>query len=378
MTTDLPARICARGRELGFDLVGITPADPPPHVDEYRAWLARGYQGEMAYMGRPDRVVRREDPDVILPGARSLICVGLNYYPGDAPAGLRRDPSRGVISNHASGIDYHDLIANRLEQLALFVRAEAGGEIGYRVYVDTGPVLERAYATRAGLGFVGKNTCLIHPKMGSWLFLGEMLVDIDLAVAPQAATGGCGICRRCLDACPTGALVGPYVLDARRCISYLTVELKGPIPRELRSLIGNMIFGCDVCQTACPWQRFADLTSEQAFQFSPPDQTAPLLLDLIDLDEDAFHLRYGDSPIRRTGRRGLLRNVAVALGNWRDERGAPGLMQALADADPLIRGHAAWALGRIGGDAARKHLQNRCGRESDPYVQQEIRAALNA
>jgi len=378
----LTERICDRARDLGFDLVGVTPARPAPYLKAYHSWLAQGYHGEMGYMARPDRVERREDPARVLPGVRSIICVGLNYYSGALPAGLRHDPSRGLISNYAWGLDYHDLMMGRLEGLAAFVctevGAEAGREVAYRAYVDTGPVLERAYAAEAGLGFVGKNTCLIHPQMGSWLFLGEILLDLELDPTPEKVSAGCGTCRRCLDSCPTGALVAPYVLDARRCISYLTIELKGPIPHELRPLMGRWIYGCDVCQAVCPWQRFAKLTPERSFQAEGPGRAAPVLSDLIEMSEEAFRQRYEGTAILRVGRRGLLRNAAVALGNWGDEQAVPALVRALTDAEPLVRSAAAWALGRIGGQAARKALGDALQGETDPYVQHEIRMAVNA
>jgi epoxyqueuosine reductase len=343
----LTERICTRARELGFDLVGVAPARPAPTLDAYCSWLAQGYHGEMGYMARPDRVERREDPARIMPGVRAIVSVGLNYYPGALPAGLRRDPSRGLVSNYAWGMDYHDLMTPRLEELAAFIGTQAGRGVAARVYVDTGPVLERAYAAEAGLGFIGKNTCLIHPKMGSWLFLGEVLLDLELDPTPAATGVSCGTCRRCLDACPTGALVTPYVLDARRCISYLTIELKGPIPRELRPLVGNWIYGCDVCQAVCPWQRFARRTVVRSFHAREPDCTAPSLLDLMGMDEETFRRRYDRTPISRIGRRQLLRNVAVALGNWGDERAVPALTRALTDPEPLVQEHAAWALERV-------------------------------
>jgi epoxyqueuosine reductase len=374
----LTERIRQRAHDLGFDLVGITPARPTPHLDAYRSWLAQGYHGEMGYMARPDRVRRREDPARIMSGVRSIICVGLNYYSGTPPTDLRRDPSRGLISNYAWGLDYHDLMIPRLEELAAFASAEAGRKVAYRVYVDTGPVLERAYAADAGLGFIGKNTCLIHPKMGSWLFLGEILLDFELDPTPGKVSASCGTCKRCLDACPTGALVAPYVLDARRCISYLTIELKGPIPHELRPLMGNWIYGCDVCQAVCPWQRFARPTEEQSFYADEPHHTAPALLDLIEMGEEAFRRRYGGTPLSRIRRRRLLRNTAVALGNWGDERAVPALVSALTDVESLVRGHAAWALGRIGGQAVRTALGDAWQREKDPYVRHEIQKALRA
>lgn len=345
---NLAERIRARARNLGFDLVGIAPACPVPYFDAYRAWLARGYHGEMAYMARADRVEWREDPTRILPGARAIVCVGLNYYPGDLPAALKTDPARGLIAHYAWGVDYHELVKPRLEELAAFIRSETGGQTASRVYVDTGPILERAYAAAAGLGFIGKNTCLIHPQFGSWLFLGEILLTMDVGEdAIPSYRNGCGTCTRCLEACPTGALVAPYVLDARRCISYLTIELKGAIPPELRPRMGNRIYGCDVCQEVCPWQRFAHPTQETAFCATDPDRAAPPLLALIALDEEGFHRCYAGSPIARIGRSRLLRNVAVALGNWGDEQAVSALEKSLTDGDPLVRDHAAWALEHI-------------------------------
>ncbi len=373
---NLTEQICDKARDLGFDLVGVAPAHPTPQLNAYRSWLAHGYHGEMGYLARPDRVERREDPAKILPGVRSIICVGLSYYPGALPAGLEHDPSRGLISNYAWGLDYHGLMVDRLEALAAFIGTRAEREIVYRAYVDTGPVLERAYAAEAGLGFTAKNTCLIHPRMGSWWFLGEILLNITLEPTSEKMHVSCGTCRRCLDACPTGALVAPYVLDARRCISYLTLELKGPIPRDLRPLMGNRIYGCDVCQAVCPWQRFARLTEERAFQAKGPDRAAPVLLDLIELSEETFRRRYEGTAIFRIGRGRLLRNAAVALGNWGDERAVPALVRALADAEPLVRGHAAWALGRIGGQIARKALEEASQSEADSYVRQEMQMAV--
>ena len=373
---NLIEQIRSEALKLGFDRAGIAPISPVPHVDAYRDWIAKGYHGEMGYMARPDRVERRDNPGVILPGARAIVCVGLNYYPGPLPGDLARDASRGLIANYAWGIDYHDLMQPRLEDLAAFIRAKTGGNATTRAYVDTGPVLERAYAAAAGLGFIGKNACLIHPGMGSWLFLGEVLTDAKLAPTPKASRVDCGTCRRCLDACPTGALVAPYVLDARRCISYLTIELKGSIPRELRPLMGNRIYGCDVCQQACPWQRFASPTREQSLHAEEINRAVPPLAKLVEMDEAAFQRRYAGSPIARIGRGRLVRNAAVALGNWGDERAIEPLSKALQDVDPLVRGHAAWALGRTSGHTAYKMLQDALQRETDADVRQEIETTL--
>jgi epoxyqueuosine reductase len=373
----LAERIRTNARQMGFDLVGIVSATPPVTAERYRRWLARGFHGEMAYLARPEAIAKREDPTLVLPGVRSVVAVGANYHTVSIPAYLRDDPSRGVFASYAWGDDYHEVLTPRLRELGAFVEAEIGGEVAYRAYVDTGPVLERELGTRAGLGFVGKNTNLIHPRLGSWLFLGEVLLPVELPAAePASGPGTCGQCTRCLEACPTGALVAPYVLDARRCISYLTIELKGPIPRELRPLMGNRIFGCDICQEVCPWnRRFARRTIEAAFQ-PRPDAIAPHLLELLALDEEGFRRRFQGSPVKRAKRRGLLRNVATALGNWGDPAADPALAQALHDAEPLIRGHAAWALGRTGGRKARRALEGAHANEPDEWVRGEIESSL--
>lgn len=373
---NLIEQIHSEALKLGFDLAGIAPISPVPHVDAYRAWIAQGYHGEMGYMARPDRVARRENPGVILPGARAIVCVGLNYYPGPLPSDLARDVSRGLIANYAWGLDYHNLMQPRLEELAAFIRAETGSDTTTRAYVDTGPILERAYAAAAGLGFIGKNTCLIHPGMGSWLFLGEVLTNAELAPTPEASRVDCGTCRRCLDACPTGALIAPYILDTRRCISYLTIELKDAIPHELRPLMGNRIYGCDKCQQVCPWQRFASPTRERSFHADDVNRAAPPLAELIEMDEAAFRQWYAGSPIVRVGRGRLLRNVAVALGNWGDKRAIEPLAKALQDSDPLVREHAAWALGCTSGQAAPEILGDALQKETDAAVRQEIETTL--
>ena len=369
--------IVAEARRLGFDLVGIARATPPATADRYRAWLERGYHGEMAYLARPDAVAGREDLARIQPGVRSVVTVGTNYYTLPIPPELRDDPARGVIASYAWGEDYHDVLAPRLRQLGAFVETQMGTEVAHRAYVDTGPVLERDLAAGAGLGFVGKNTNLIHPGLGSWLFLGELLLTADLGERqPLASEGTCGRCNRCLEACPTGALVAPYVLDARRCISYLTIELKGPIPRDLRPGIGNRIFGCDICQEVCPWnRRFARRTAQAAFQ-PQPDAIAPHLLELLALSDEGFRQRFRGSPVKRAKRRGLLRNAAVAAGNWGDPVAVPALAKALGDGEPLVRGHAAWALGRIGSDKGLRALERALAAEQDAWVREEMALSL--
>lgn len=345
---NLSDRIIERAYELGFDLVGIAPAGLAPHAREYADWIAAGYAGELAYMTRDPE--RRSDPRRVLPGAQSVIVAGLSYYTLDVPAEIKHDPSRGLISRYAWGVDYHDLMTPRLKELAEFVEKEAHAST--RVYVDTGPVLERDWALSAGLGFIGKNTCLINPRMGSWLFLGVIITTATLIPAPSPRPSpngrggvGCGTCTRCLKACPTNAFPQPYVLDARRCISYLTIELKGSIPLELRPLLGNRIFGCDVCQEVCPWPtRFATSTKERAFFAAEIDRVAPRLIDLAYLSEEAFKQKFAHTPIIRSKRRGLLRNVAVALGNWGSDEAKNALRVLAADPDPIIAEHAQWGL----------------------------------
>jgi epoxyqueuosine reductase len=387
-------QVAAAAHRLGFDLVGIAPATAPATADRYRAWLERGFQGSMGYLARPDAMDKRSDLKQILPGVQTVVVVGTNYFTEPLPPGVGDDPSRGIVASYAWGRDYHEVLLPRLDQLAVcletIVGPGNGTAIAHRAYVDTGPLLERELGARSGLGFVGKNTNLIHPRLGSWFFLGELLLTCELAaggpaVASAAGSAGtCGGCTRCLAACPTGAFVEPYLLDARRCISYLTIELKGPIPRELRPAMGNRIFGCDICQEVCPWnRRFARPSPEPAFQ-PRPGAIAPHLLDLLALDDGGFRQRFGGSPIKRAKRRGLLRNVAVALGNWGSPSAIPALSHALHDGEPLIRGHAAWALGRIrGSDAAQRPshdavtaLERALDTETDTWVREELRHAL--
>ncbi len=371
LTADLKAHALA----LGCDLVAVAPADPPPHADHLDPWLAAGHAGDMAWLAR--NAAKRQTPTEAVPGARSIVVVGLHYRAAEPDPALWNDPARGQISRYAQGDDYHDVLLPILRELQAWLEARVGrAQIG-RSYVDTGPVLERPVGVAAGLGFQGKNTLLIHPRQGSWFFLGEILVDVPLAYDEPIQAGGCGTCTRCEVACPTQAFVGPYVLDARRCISYLTIELKGPIPRDLRPLMGNHIYGCDVCQEVCPWNiKFGRFAASNMLQ-PRDDRVAPELLELLALNDEQFRERFRGSPIKRTKRRGLLRNVAVALGNWGDERAVPALARALDDHEPLIRGHAAWALGRIGGAAAREALLTRQTLEEDAWVCEEIALAFD-
>jgi epoxyqueuosine reductase len=376
----LEAGIKAAAHRLGFHLAGITTADPADTGGHYADWVEAGHAGEMGYMARD--LDRRQHPRSVMPEARSVVVVGLLYNTGEADAAGRapdvapssRGPA-GQIACYAVGDDYHQVMKARLDGLLAWIRAEAGHDVYGRAYVDTGPLLERDLARRAGLGWFGKNTMLLHPRMGSYFFLGALMLDLPLAPDEPFAREHCGTCRRCLDACPTGAFVAPHVLDARRCISYLTIELRGPIPRELRPLVGDWIFGCDVCQEVCPWNRKAPLSDEPAFR--PRSGFAlPELIPLLSLTQEEFSTHFKGSPIKRAKRRGLLRNVAVALGNSGDRAAVPALVAALSDSEPLVRAHAAWALGRLGGGEAAIGLRAARAAEGDPLVREELDLAL--
>ncbi len=341
--------IKARAFELGFNLVGITPAVPSPHLDAYLRWIEAGMHGKMGYMARPDREARRRDLNVILPGVKSMVLVGMDYR-ACVPEDLLADPSRGRIAAYAWNLDYHDIITPRLEQLATWMKAEFSVAMQHKVYVDTGAILERSHAQQAGMGFTGKNTMLIHPRRGSYFFLGEVLttLEFDEYDKPHRETM-CGSCTRCLHACPTDAFPQPYVLDARRCISYHTIENKGYIDHTLRSHFGNWVYGCDVCQDVCPWQRFTHTTDDPAFAPADVDAAAPPLVGLLTLTDETFKARYRHSPIYRIKRERLVRNACIAAGNWGSPQVVSPLTALLTDDNPLVRAHAVWALGQISG-----------------------------
>jgi epoxyqueuosine reductase len=363
----------AKAREFGFNLVGLTPAQPSPTLAAYERWIAQGMHGKMGYMARPDRVARRQDLTQILPGAQTLIVVGLDYRVG-IPENVLAQPSRGRIASYAWGLDYHEVLTPRLDQLAQWLRAE------YRVYVDTGAILERSHAQQAGMGFIGKNTMLIHPRRGSYFVLGEIITDLpaDVYDQPHRATM-CGTCTRCLRACPTDAFPEPYVLDARRCISYHTIENKGWIDRHLRADFGNWVFGCDICQDVCPFQRFSTPTQEPALMPTADnayERAAPHLSDLLTLDDATFKQRYQGTPIERVKRARLVRNACIAAGNSADPALIPYLIQLLYDESALVRGHAAWGLWRLMGDGADKLLTALYDRDDDGDVRAEIEALI--
>lgn len=370
----LITRIKTQASKLGFDSVGIAPAEPGIHLNHFFEWIKAGYHGQQGYLARHDRIERRRSLDVILPGASSLIVVGRHYWPGP-PLKFVNDPSCGQISCYATGTDYHDEIKRKLDALFNYISHQVPQQIQGRAYVDTGPLLERDHALCAGLGFIGKNCHLIQPKRGSWLFLGILILDLELEPDEPGFMPDCGTCSRCQRACPTGAFVRPYVLDSRRCISYLTTAIKESIPRELRSLVGNRIFGCDVCQQVCPWNRFATPVDSRKREEENLSRD-PRLIDLIGLTENEFMERYGSTPIGHIGRNRFLRNVAVALGNWGSPDAIPVLESALLDASHLVREHAAWALGQIDSGTTRKILYQALDREQEASVVQEIRQII--
>jgi len=429
--TDLSIRIKREAQRLGSDLCRIVPVGQAAHGEFFQRWLALGRAGEMGYLARNSE--KRANPALLAEAGEpfcSLIVLGFNYHQFDLPAAVRDDPSRGVIASYAWGDDYHEIIRPLLYELDSFIRAQTGRTTLGKGLVDTGPVLERDWAMQAGLGFTGKNCCTIHPQQGSWLFLATLLVpeelppdpspiavNLPLLSAETVAAGlppgdhlgtwtlkiphsdfpiphssmTCGRCTRCLDACPTDAFVGPFHLDPQRCISYWTIESRQAIPRDLRPLFGNRIFGCDICQEVCPWnvRLLAGLpkrTPLLAGLSAQSERVAPPLLEGFApqtpywLEQTAFSERFRRSPIKRAKRAGMLRNLCVALGNWADPSALPALALALNDEEALGRGHAAWAIGEV----LRRHrlvqaselLQARLAVESDEWVREEIQAVL--
>jgi epoxyqueuosine reductase len=341
----LASRIKQWGRELGFQQVGIADVDVSAHAQHLREWLAQRYHGEMAFMER--HVNKRGNPQQLKPGTLRVISLRMDYLPGDtAMVEVLQDSTKAYVSRYALGRDYHKLIRPRLQQLADRIQQETGN-FGYRAFVDSAPVLERAFAEKAGLGWIGKNTMLINQRAGSWFFLGELFTDLPLPV-DDSGSDHCGSCVACLEVCPTNAFVGPNQLDARRCISYLTIELRGSIPEELRPLIGNRVFGCDDCQICCPWNKFASPSRER--DFTPRHQLDRAELVALFAWSEAEYLQYTEgSAIRRIGYESWLRNLAVALGNapTTDEVVA-ALLNRAAHASEIVREHVAWALRRHG------------------------------
>lgn len=331
-----------QARELGFDACRFTTASPPETAPHFQAWLAAGHHGAMGYLERNAR--RRLDPQRVLADARSIITLAVSYATGDSPSPMA-NPASGVVARYARFADYHDVIGERLQTLTGQVNKLGGEGTRSLWYVDTGPFLERDLAQRAGLGFIGKHTNLINRQLGNWFFLSEIITTLTLEPdAPEK--NRCGSCTRCLAACPTQAIRAPFQLEARRCISYLTIEWRGSIPIELRPALGRRIFGCDDCLAVCPWNRFAQ-EGRLMREHARSDLTAPDLVELLSLDEAQFKKRFAGTPLMRTKRRGLMRNVCVALGNVGDPQALEPLRRAARDEEPLITEHARWAIEQI-------------------------------
>ncbi len=354
----------------GFDRCAAAPVAALEAAPRLREWLRQGLHGEMAWLER--NVDRRCEPGVVVPGARSVLVLTRDYGTSHAAT---EDPRLGRLSRYAWGDEYHEVLGAAVQRLYGRIQRLCPEAVG-RYYVDTGPVMEKAWAELAGLGWIGKHTNLLGARTGSWFFLAAIILNVDLDYGTPERDR-CGTCRACIDVCPTQAIVAPYVLDARRCISYLTIEHRGPIPRSLREPIGNRIFGCDDCQDVCPWNRFARMTEDPAFA-PRPENEAPSLRELMRLDREDFRRRSRHSPVRRAKYAGFLRNVAVALGNSGDPDSAPVLAERLRDDEPLIRGHCAWALGRLGGQTALDSLTAARAAETDAWVSEEIELALQS
>ena len=340
----MKAAIQERARELGFDDCRFATAAPPATAPQFEQWLATGRHGEMAYLAR--NAPKRVDPRQVLPDARSIISLAASYH--DAPHATQPSHAThfpGLVARYARFDDYHDVLGEKLKSLAQFINELGGPETRSLHYVDTGPILERDVAQRAGLGFIGKHTNLISRRLGNWIFLAEIITTLELPPdAPEK--NRCGSCTRCISACPTSAITAPFQLDARRCISYLTIELKGPIPVELRPAVGDRIYGCDDCLAVCPWNRFAR-EGRLMQAHARPGLASPDLVELLSLDDAGFKRRFHGTPILRAKRRGLLRNVCVALGNIGDASALPALSRASHDPEPLIAEHARWAVEQI-------------------------------
>lgn len=383
---ELNALVKNYAREVGFDLARVAAA--AAFTKDRDTALARIKAGLMDGLPwyTPQRVMRGSDPAQLLPGAKSIICLALNYYPAnpakhpDTPnpestAGVNpaADRPAGQIARYARGRDYHRVMKTRMRDYVAILSTRLDLPIAARWYVDDGPMLDRAAAARAGIGWFGKNTNILTPQLGSWVFLGQVITDLDIA-PDEPLPKTCGSCARCLPACPTGAIIAPYVIDNARCISHLTIENRGPIPQKLRPLIGDWIFGCDLCQEVCPVNRKAQPVQEPAF--GRHELAAIDLIALLGMSDADFRERFQGTPILRAKRVGLQRNACVALGNGKNPAAVPALTQALQQSEPLVRAHAAWALGQIGGKTATAALQTAAAHEKDPEVLAEIQSAL--
>ncbi|BCH06498.1 epoxyqueuosine reductase [Mesorhizobium sp. 131-3-5] len=367
----LRALIDAEAQRAGFDAIAVATPDAIPLAPARLAeFVADGFHGSMDWIA--ETIARRSEPSTLWPEVRSIVVLAMNYGPDHDPRALQARRDRGAISVYAQNRDYHDVIKGRLKEIAGKIVARAGGDV--KVFVDTAPVMEKPLAEAAGLGWQGKHTNLVSREHGSWLFLGTIFTTVELA-PDRAEIDHCGSCRACLDACPTDAFPAPYRLDARRCISYLTIENKGPIPHEFREKIGNRIYGCDDCLAACPWNKFARAASEAKLA-ARDDLRKPPLADLLELDDAAFRAFFSSSPIKRIGRDRFIRNVLIAAGNSGDAALAVPVRALLGDPSPLVRGAAIWALARLVPDAEyAKWAATGLKTENDAAVREEWRLA---
>ena len=377
-STGLTQKVKDEARRLGFDFVGVTKPDLPPGYPVYEGWLQAGHHGEMAYLATDRARQRRADLHQVLPEVETILVLGIHHQNPQQAQPPDDGKAYGRMAAYAWGDDYHDVLPERLKALVKFIETEVGHEVPNRWYTDTGPILERDLASMAGIGWIGKNSMLINPKAGSYFMLAEIFLGIDLEVDAPFETDHCGSCTLCIEACPTECILPNRTLDARRCISYLTIELKDAIPVDLRPQIGDWVFGCDICQEVCPWNlRFAPDEGDEHFAPRPELPIIELQSEL-ELTPEEFNRKFKGSPVKRTKRRGYLRNIAVALGNSGDPAAIPALTEALHnDPEPLVRGHAAWALGQLGSEGAREALQESLDEETDDSVLKEIQAALN-
>jgi epoxyqueuosine reductase len=359
---DLKERIKIKSKQLGFTLAGVTTPEPPLHLSVFEDWLKQGRHASMGYLAEGRAHARRADPKLILPGCKSILVLALPYSsPMPQPVSNQRstpkkkipaqermgkERGRGRVAAYAWGADYHLILPERLQALTAFIERQMGQPVAHRFYTDTGPILERDLAQRAGLGWIGKNTCLINPGQGSYFLLAEIFLDLELEPDLPFKTDHCGTCIRCIEACPTDCILPDRTIDAGRCISYLTIELKEDISPELRPLTGDWVFGCDICQMVCPWNRFATAEGDPAFQ-PAEGASSPQLIRELELTPKEFNRKFKSSPIRRAKRRGYLRNVAVAIGNEGKPEDMPDLEKALNDVEPMVREHAAWAIQSI-------------------------------
>lgn len=371
---DIATRIKAKAKELGFPLAGITTPSPPEHFYLYKQWIEQGYHASMNWMASEKALQRRNHPEQVLPGCRSILVLGMPYLP-NKPS-LQNQKNRGRIASYAWGDDYHNVIPPLLGQLVTYINTLLGTSVSARWYTDTGPVLERELGQRAGLGWIGKNSCLINPHIGSYFFIAEIFLDIALPPDNPFKSDHCGSCHRCIDACPTNCILPNRTIDSSRCISYLTIEHREAIPKTQRKALNDWLFGCDICQQVCPWnERFATTSVHPAFE-ARGEIIQLDLSDVLQLSAAAFSTCFKGSAIKRTKRRGLLRNAAIVAGNTKSAKAFPALIIALTDVEPLVREHAAWALGEFGSTEAKHHLLAAAPNEQHPDVRRAIHQAL--